>query len=227
MHLLESGWRRPPAGGSASASAAFHAAIIVAAALVGTRDLVRHVEVPGPERLIFSEPAAPAPAARVPAPSAPATAPPTGIVVPPVRLPSIPIPSLVADHVMPSTWPVPARQTGIADPGIGVTQPAVTRGHLHIRHSVDRAVRPSPANGAPVYPASLRSSGVIGDVLVRFVVAENGRVEEGSIDVVETTHPLFADAVRRWLLRNRYAPAELSGQPVRQLVEQRVEFTLE
>ena len=72
----------------------------------------------------------------------------------------------------------------------------------------------------------LRSASIEGEVLVRFVVDNQGRVEAASIRILETTHSAFADAVRRWLLRSRYAPAEVAGRPVRQLVEQRVSFAL-
>jgi len=52
------------------------------------------------------------------------------------------------------------------------------------------------------------------------------RVEPASVEILRALHDLFAEAVRRWLTRTRYSPAQASGVEVRQLVEQRVEFDL-
>jgi TonB family protein len=82
-------------------------------------------------------------------------------------------------------------------------------------------------NGQPEYPAMLRQVAAEGDVHVRFVVDTAGRVEPTSIEILRASHPLFGAAVQRWLSRNRYVPAEVSGSRVRQLVEQRIAFTLE
>ncbi len=92
--------------------------------------------------------------------------------------------------------------------------------------TVDRPVAPRADNGSPIYPAILRSAGIEGDVAVRFVVDSTGRVETSSIAILEESQAAFGEAVRRWLLRARYQPAEVSGLPVRQLVEQRFGFTL-
>jgi hypothetical protein len=101
-------------------------------------------------------------------------------------------------------------------PGDGIYEAAV----------VDRTVVPRGDNIRPEYPTTLRASAVEGDVQVRFVVDSAGNVEPSSIEIVRATHPLFATVVRRWLPSTRYVPAEARGRRVRQLVEQRVGFTL-
>jgi protein TonB len=63
-------------------------------------------------------------------------------------------------------------------------------------------------------------------VVARFIVDTLGHVDPGSISILASTHALFADEVRRWLARTRYAPAMHAGGNVRQLVEQRFEFAL-
>lgn len=73
--------------------------------------------------------------------------------------------------------------------------------------------------GSTIVHASLK-------VVVRFVVDSAGRTEPGTIQIVRETHSLFGESVRHWLAGMRYQPAELGGTRVRQLVEQRVEFTL-
>lgn len=81
---------------------------------------------------------------------------------------------------------------------------------------------------APRYPDMLRQAGVEGDVRAQFVVDTLGRVEPGSLRVLEATHDQFAAAVRTALsARARFKPAEAGGHKVRQLVEQTFTFRLD
>lgn len=106
------------------------------------------------------------------------------------------------------------------------TPTTVTPGGVYTEDFVDRAVAARVDNGSPDYPAQLRLAAIEGEVAVRFVVDSAGRVEPSSIEILRATHALFGDAVRRWLARTRYVPAEVRGQPVRQLVEQKFSFSL-
>jgi TonB family protein len=99
-------------------------------------------------------------------------------------------------------------------------------GSVHSAGVVDRQVAPDPRNGRPRYPDAMRAASVAGEVVARFVVDTTGVVEPSSITILVATHALFGDAVRRWLPQTRYTPAEYAGRRVRQLVEQRMEFTL-
>jgi TonB family protein len=99
-------------------------------------------------------------------------------------------------------------------------------GRAYSENQVDRAVQVTRA-AVPRYPDALRSVNVTGEVVVSYVVDARGRVEPGSIKVLSASHKLFADAVRTALLSARYRPAEVNGQPVRQLVEQPFIFKLD
>jgi protein TonB len=80
----------------------------------------------------------------------------------------------------------------------------------------------------PRYPDMLRQAGVEGDVRAQFVVDTLGRVEPGSVRVLDATHDQFAAAVRTALsARARFKPAEAGGHKVRQLVEQTFTFRLD
>jgi hypothetical protein len=46
-----------------------------------------------------------------------------------------------------------------------------------------------------------------------------GRVEAGSLDVIEASHPGFVEAVRAALLAAHFQAARLAGRPVRQYVQ--------
>lgn len=106
--------------------------------------------------------------------------------------------------------------------------PGVTAapGGVHTAETVDRVVAPLPGNPSPLYPSRLSGAGVEGDVSVRFVVDTTGRVEASSVEIVQASHALFGEAVKQWLKQTRYAPATVNGRRVRQLVGQRVGFTL-
>ena len=64
----------------------------------------------------------------------------------------------------------------------------------------------------PVYPRRLRSAGVTGQVTVRFVIDERGRVE--SPEVVSSTNSGFnqaaLDCVKKW----KFKPAQKAGKAV-------------
>lgn len=77
----------------------------------------------------------------------------------------------------------------------------------------------------PRYPPALRAAGIEGRVIVRFVVDTAGRVEEASIQVLDSSHPQFTDAVRTTLGRMRFEPARVGRSKVRQMVD--LPFTFE
>ncbi len=93
-------------------------------------------------------------------------------------------------------------------------------------NTVDRAVEIT-RKAEPRYPDALKSVGVQGTVVMRWIVGTDGRVESGSIQVVSSPNKLFSDAVRTALLNTRFRPAEAGGQKVRQLVEQPFIFRLQ
>jgi protein TonB len=99
-------------------------------------------------------------------------------------------------------------------------------GRAFEENQVERAVQVSRLV-SPRYPDALKSVGVEGVVAMRFIVGTDGKVEPGSIQVIDSPHALFASAVRQALLNTRYRPAEAGGRSVRQLVEQTFSFKLE
>ena len=204
------------------ASVVAHAALIGAAVILTMQRTVAPEIVP--ER---------APPVYFPDPSPPTSLPQTlrqeqGVhtmpVLPRLELPSIQTAEIQVEpeRIVPSELfaPNPGRLTSATDPG------SVGPGGVYTESRVDRAVMSKGGNGQPQYPTSLRTANLGGEVLVRFIVDTAGRVEPSSVSILQATHDLFGDAVRRWLQRTRYVPAEADGHPVRQLVEQRIEFTL-
>jgi len=91
---------------------------------------------------------------------------------------------------------------------------------------VDRKVVLDSAKPLEIpYPPSLYAAHTRGTVVAEFVVDGEGRVEKETFGIVSSTHPLFADAVRRAVAGARFTPALKGGRAVRQLVHQPFEFT--
>jgi protein TonB len=79
----------------------------------------------------------------------------------------------------------------------------------------------------PKYPRSAEAYGLSGRVLLRFVIDTTGRVDKGSIQVVENTEEVFVRPARESVARAVFRPARMSGSPVRQLAEQSVRFVVQ
>lgn len=225
--LLESAAARTPRPMRWSlASAMIHAAVVTTAVALTMRADVGPAEPPpAPVNPVYlPQPTPPtASGVRHDAQSpAPGTRPPLIVI----DLPSVPTvdPTIPFSRAASPLGDIFARHPGLVSAGpAGDAHDA----GVHLAAAVDRMVTASSRNPAPDYPPSLRRAGLEGAVLIAFVVDTLGLVEEGSLRVLETTHPRFADAVRRWLPRTRYVPAEIRGRRVRQLVQQRVDFTLQ
>lgn len=108
-----------------------------------------------------------------------------------------------------------ASRASSGDAGLGIVDAAV----------VERPALAAPGNVPPRYPESLRAAGIEGSVLVELVIDTIGRVEPGSVHILEASRPAFAAAVRAALGGYRFLPAEVGGRPVR--VRVRLPFTFE
>jgi len=76
------------------------------------------------------------------------------------------------------------------------------------------------------YPRMMRQAGVGGVVLVQAVVDSSGRVESGSVQVLESSQSAFDGAAKRLVQRSLFQPGRLRGMPVRVLVQIPVVFEL-
>lgn len=232
MRLLESEGGRPVMTGrpgGTTASVAFHAALI-AMAVVGTMrgEAVRIIE-PG-ERV--TPPVYHAP------PDAPTTArhggPTTGAPAAPGTR-EIPVPTTVPGQVPPVVLTVDIPGAS-GDPvilghgagtlggfGGGATGGPDASGAWDA-NVVEVAVLPDPKNPAPAYPDAMRAAGLAGRVVAEFVVDSTGRVLPASVQVIESSHPLFAASVRRTVPALRFTPARAQGHRVAQRVRMPFEF---
>lgn len=76
----------------------------------------------------------------------------------------------------------------------------------------------------PHYPPHLQLRQVEGEVWMRFVIDETGKVEVPTIETFLSDDPDFERSVRSWMGRARYHPHTVAGVPKRQRVFQRFVF---
>jgi protein TonB len=95
----------------------------------------------------------------------------------------------------------------------------------YMEFQVEKAVE-RIGGDSPEYPASLRDSGVEGQVLAQFVVGENGRYEGGTLKILSSSNPAFTAAVKDALPRMKFSAAQIGGKKVPQLVQMPFQFNL-
>jgi periplasmic protein TonB len=91
---------------------------------------------------------------------------------------------------------------------------------------VEKQVAMLPGGSPPRYPEPLRIAGVEGEVVAVFIVDDQGRVEPGSVSFLRSDNEQFEREVRATLRDMRFAPAEVGGRKVRQLVQMPFVFKL-
>ena len=138
--------------------------------------------------------------------------------------------ALAGGLVARATAPTPGPTIVMGPPGAPAPIPKVAvppgaGGRTYFEFQVEKPVEPvNPV--APVYPAELQARGVSGQVIAQFVVDETGRVDVATFKVIESTHALFTSAVEATLPLMHFAPAEIGGRAVRQLVQQPFVFNI-
>ncbi len=112
---------------------------------------------------------------------------------------------------------------GIAAGIVGGTGPVEVSGEVFLEAQLDDPVQPISIP-TPRYPPVLQSAGIAGAVDLQYVVDTTGHAEPGSFKVMKTTHPAFVEPAREAISKGVFKPAKFKGQPVRQLVQQRISF---
>lgn len=91
---------------------------------------------------------------------------------------------------------------------------------------VQRAARPLHSNRPLAFPRELAAQGVHGAVTMQFVVDQSGSVVPTSLRTIRSDDPRLTEAMRTALLQMRFAPAEIDGQKVKQIVRQTINYAL-
>lgn len=230
--LVESRAVRPRRTAGTMASIVIHGALltaIVAVAVPKAGDATEAPEVEVIRDFVVvrpPEPQAPIPRTdRAPHPGPPTLSP--TIVVPPTSIPTM---IVDVDVTMPA---VPAEQIGVrpigsplGGSGVDGSRPGLGSTGVIDANVADRVPAIAGNAQAPLYPNALRASGVTGRVTARFVIDTTGRVELNGLEIMDTSHPLFSEAVRSALARYRFTAGEYGGRKVRTMVMMPFVFTL-
>lgn len=101
----------------------------------------------------------------------------------------------------------------------------VADGEVFTADQVQVTAQLDTAASPPIgYPDSLWRAGRGGRVVLELVVGTDGEVEPGTVRIVSSTHPAFAEAARVALSVSYFTPAVLGRRAVRQLVQLPIVF---
>jgi periplasmic protein TonB len=140
-----------------------------------------------------------------------------------VKIPDISVVPIAAD-------PIVARPGDFArvptDAAGSAGAPLPSPGGTFRADQVEKQVAMLPGGSPPRYPEALRIAGVEGEVVAVFIVDDQGRVEPGSVSFLRSDNEQFEGEIRATLRDMRFAPAEVGGRKVRQLVQMPFVFKL-
>lgn len=231
--LLESKRAKQANVGGTITSAVLHGLMIVGvvyATAKGAQEIAQdeekalYVEVKPPE-----EPPPPDDAAPPPPENAPDTPPPPKgflTLTAPIEIPKvIPQIDLTAKVTNELDFTAKGVQGGIAA-GVKGGTGDVNPDQPFFQFEVERMASARPNQPKPNYPSILQSTRQEGRVMVGFVVDTAGMADMSTFRIIESTHSLFSEEVRRILPRYRFNPAEIGGRKVPVHVQMPFDFTL-
>ena len=226
-NLIESKQKGSRSIGQSILSLVVHGAIIFGAvkATQGVAETIKNRPVD--TTMVFLKPPPPPP----PPPDQPppdvivaANPPPKGFqtVVAPTDIPKdIPPIDLNEKPFDPKDFTGKGVEGGISTGVVGGTGPVT--GEVFLEAQLDDPVQPISIP-TPRYPPVLQSAGIAGAVDLQYVVDTTGHAEPNSFKVLKTTHPAFTEPAKEAIQKGVFKPAKFKGQPVRQLVQQRISF---
>lgn len=229
-NLIESSPKKQRSIGQSIFSLVLHVLLIVGAvkATAGAAETLK--EIMQDTTMVFLKPPEPPPPPppTTPPPDAVVTAnpPPMGFqtVMPPTEIPKDIPPVNLNERFDAKDFSGKGVEGGIAAGVIGGTGP-VSNTETFVEAEVDDPVQPINFQ-RPKYPPVLQQAGIAGSVDVQYVVGTDGRAEPESFRVLRSTNKAFEAPAREAILASTFKPARIKGQPVRQLVQQRVSFTI-
>lgn len=221
--LLESRFKPERSVGGAIASVTGHTALVAAALYATAQTHVRARRTDDVIRFTYVTPAQPVSTA-IPAPGTP-SAPVKGgrPIFVDVRIPDISFLPIVTGPIVASSADFARVVSGAGD---GAGNPLPSPGATFRADQVEKQVAVLPGGSPPHYPEALRIAGVEGEIVAVFIVDAQGRVEAASISFLHSDGGGFEREVRATLRDMRFAPAEVGGRKVRQLVQMPFLFKL-
>jgi len=93
-------------------------------------------------------------------------------------------------------------------------------------YEVDQIAEAMFVGAGPVYPSELANKRKEGLVIAQYVVDTTGWADTSSVNVLQSSDPLFTNSVRAALGNMRFKPARIGKTVVRQLVQQSFIFRM-
>lgn len=229
-NLIESQPKRQRSIGQTFASLVIHIVLGYGAikATSGAAETLK--EILQDTTMVFLKPPEPPPPPppTTPPPDAIVTAnpPPMGFqtVLPPTEIPKDIPPVNLNERFDAKDFSGKGVEGGIAAGVVGGSGPVSTQ-ETFVEAEVDDPVQAINFQ-KPKYPPVLQQAGIAGSVDVQYVVGIDGKAEPASFRVLRSTNKAFEDPARDAILGSTFKPAKIKGQAVRQLVQQRVSFTI-
>lgn len=229
-NLIESQPKRNRSLGQTAVSLVLHVVLIYGAvkATAGAAETLK--EILQDTTMVFLKPPEPPPPPppTTPPPDAIVTAnpPPMGFqtVMPPTEIPKDIPPVNLNERFDAKDFSGKGVEGGIAAGVVGGSGPVSTT-ETFVEAEVDDPVQPINFQ-KPKYPPVLQQAGIAGSVDVQYVVGIDGRAEPESFRVLRSTNKAFEEPAKDAILGSTFKPAKIKGQAVRQLVQQRVSFTI-
>jgi protein TonB len=228
-NLIESNPKKTRSPAQAFTSLALHIVLGYGAikATAGAAERVKEI-LQDTTMVFLKPPPPPPPPPNTPPPEAVVTAnpPPMGFqtVLPPTEIPKDIPPVNLSERFDAKDFSGKGVEGGVAAGVVGGTGPVSTT-ETFVEAEVDDPVQPINFQ-KPKYPPVLQQAGIAGSVDVQYVVGIDGRAEPESFKVMRSTNKAFEEPAREAIMGSTFKPAKIKGQAVRQLVQQRVSFTI-
>jgi protein TonB len=231
-NLIESKRKKQKSLAQSITSVIIHIIVIFAAvkATSGAAETLQRV-IEDTTMVFLEPPKAPEPPPEQPPPEAVVAAnpPPQGfqVVTPPADIPTEIPPVNLNEKFDPRDFTGKGVEGGIGTGVVGGTGP-VLEGEVFLAAEVDETPAALNEGGIcnPKFPPVMQSAGIPGRVVMQFVVNTDGKVDAGSLKVMNSTHKAFEDPAKEALMKCPFKPGRSRGQPVRVLVQQAISFKL-
>lgn len=228
-NLIESSARRKKSVGQSVVSLLLHG-LVIFGAIKATQGVAEEIKSrPIDTTLVFLKPPETTPPPPEPPPQdivVSANPPPKGFqtVVPPDVIPKdIPPVDLNTKPFNPSDFTGKGVEGGVSTGVVGGSGPVEVKAEVYISSQLDDPAVPV-SQPQPRFPPVLQSAGIGGFVVVQYIVDTTGHAEPGSFKVLEKTHEAFVAPAREAIMKSVFRPAKFKGEPVRQLVNQKISF---
>jgi protein TonB len=210
--------------------------LLIGGAIVATNEVTQAVEKAKEQKVEFlevkkEEPPPPKDEPKVAPPPDVVAAPPPPkgfqILTAPIKIPDV-IPEIDLSKAVTREEDFTGKGAvgGTARGVVGGTPQPINSDQPYFEYQVEKQVASVPGNPAPRYPDMLRSANVEGQVMAKFVVDTTGRADMKTLEIVQSSHDLFSNAVKTHLPTMRFYPAEVGGRKVKQLVMMPFVFSL-